>query len=304
MADKLSDQHKTTVWSKTFGAHADPNVTALNSVKGFGGAFRDEYGPMGMSLPAFFMAVAGGIGGLMAGVGGASISSEVSTVRYLPAALDTEIHAGIEQSQYGVSGFEHDGMNYMLVHDGENYRLFQRAGNDQFSFVEDVDDAYAIIRKAGENMIFYARALDDPSQNLPEDKPEILEFDGVSVVHGNASNAFRYASNVSDHAFSAGNNFADVYEAQGDVFLESAAAVLKGGYGFDVDQSYAKRDTEVHVTTKIDREAQEITYVGLGILGLVLGGGLLGGTVSGISAGRRASRRRKNGESGQTHYRA
>lgn len=298
MADKPSDKHKTTLWSKTFGAHADPDGTALNAVKGVRDFFRDDYGPLGMSFPAFAVGIGSCVGVLMAGIGGANLTHDQLETRFVPPEMDAAIQLGVEGNQYGAVGFEHEGRNYMLVRDEGDFRLFRQGDHNRFDFIDDVDDAYAIIRKAGERMVSYAEALENEDEDLPDYKPEILSLEGVSTLYGNDNNPHRFVSAIADREFTSGESLSDVYEAQGDALRVSASEVLRGGYGFDADHSYATRGTETQVTTHTHRQAEEIYYVGLSLLGLALGGGALGSGIVAARAGRRASRRRQDRNKG------
>lgn len=302
MADKPLDKHKTTMWSKTFGVHADPDGTALNAVKGARDFFWDSrWG--GAEVPTVIMGIAGGISGLLAVLGGATLTYDSTTTHTLPPALDAALHAGVEQTQYGVVGFEHDGANYMLIRDGEDYRLFEQDNDNRFNFVSDADDAYAIIRRAGEGMVMYAQALENPDQILSEYKPEILALNDVSAVYESDHGIHRSVTGIEDYAFAQGERFSGVYETQGNILRDVAVDVLDGSYGFEGDEEFDRLGSEERVTTHVNKESQEIMYAGLGILAATLGLGALGGGVAGVSAGRKAARRRRNRGKEHNSYR-
>lgn len=291
MADKQSDRQASTKWSRTFGVHADPDGTALNAAKGLKRFFHgDPGGPFNLTPAGFFLPIFLVGSGVYTGMNVAEIESEIMARQALPTIDDTSLQTGIQNNQYGVVGFEYEERSYMLVRDQDDYRLFKRDNyGGHYAFIQDVEDAYPIILKAGQAMESYVETLEQGG--VSESQPNLKVFSGVSKVYGEEGYAYRFAS-ARERLFSTGESFVDIYRQQSDMLGFVAQEILKGHYGFAEEPDYLERGYKMVVEERFDRDAEAKAKIGGGIFSGTLAIALLGGGLCAANAGRRASRRR------------
>lgn len=288
MADKPSDKQDVTKWSKTFGAHADPEGPLKKGMEGAKDFFVTPKGEL--------TAKAGipGLIGLVFGVmplafGAAFMYEKEERLVAPPSAIDTAV-------QESSIAFEVNSRNYLLVTSEDGvYRLYKDTGDGSLAFIPDSDDAHEIVSRAQIYTDYYVRGVESGDSDAYRLKGDILQFSDVSKVYGDAQTATRYFSEVSEVSFPLGESFLDSYKELSVQLEEARQTIVQGQYGFSADQTYETMGQgELKNFYELNERAEGVRDFGAKTLGGVAGFLMLGGIgAAGISATSAANRRRK-----------
>lgn len=199
---------------------------------------------------------------------------------------DEAIQPGVA-APYGYSAISADDgkTGYVLIHDGEMYRLYGFETNDKdervLTYVADRDNAWHAIRQAADNFSRALTAAADPQAAPPAQNIETFRFAGLSKPVTEDGKTFRIGTGIAD----ADEDYANIQARLSDLagtWMGAAQEVYQGHYGYVPDVAEARKGgyTETRV-----RDYTFMKWASIGIFG-ISGLGFLG--VGAGAAGRTA----------------
>jgi hypothetical protein len=302
MADKHIDSPNVTWASRTFGKDAPHDAPIPSAKRAFASVYKDHFwGGLNKErviLPTMIGTVFGGLG-----LGMHFDSTDVNFETHVTSpAVEQSLKQGLYHGNDGYLPFDYDGTGYILVKSEGQYRLYQNSGNG-FLFETDAEDAFFVLKNAGETLSDYAAAMANPDLDIPDMRIDLKQVQSLSERYDGSprtTTVERAVTGWSDYVVPQGENIA-AHFAQIGAALESAAhSSINSAYGMEEGFQVQPLETTIQEVEVVDEGLKLAGTSSLVIAGgailffpAIAMGRAIGAGFSAANAGRR-KRKEKN----------